>query len=95
MKPIQLHGPVGAVIILLLVAIVLTTGVLASYLIRTNRKRRKPQWALELVFAGLVINGVGNWWDSLAWLKIVVVCPLELLAVILVLVELKQCRHIS
>lgn len=94
MKTIQLHGPVGAAIVLLLVAIVLTTGVLASYLIRTNRKRKKPQWALELVFASFVINGVGNLSDSLAWLKIVV-CPLDLLAVILVLAELKQRRHIS
>ncbi len=83
---VDLRGPLGALIMLVLVVASFGLLALSAYLVGSGRGRRVPRWALGLMIASLA----GNWLTSLlqvVWVR-ALLAPLEPAALVLVAVEL-------
>ncbi len=91
MRPIELTGPIGATIMILVIGAVLGLTYLAWRLARTSGDRRGPKWALAAVTASYVANGAGNLLATL-WLRALAML-LDIVALVLVANELWYRRR--
>jgi hypothetical protein len=76
---VELHGPLGGLLILALIASFIATVALAAAAHRTGSDRRLAQMSWQAIAAAITFNAVPNLWSAL-WMLWWAAIPLQALS---------------